>query len=198
MKKTVRILLAAGVLSTALLALTAPSATAEPRDASKYIGTKRCAMCHKKEETGNQYGVWQSLAHAKAYEILASAEAKAVAAELGIDDPQQSGKCLKCHSTAYNFTEELQTDQVAVEDGVSCESCHGPGADYRKKSIMEDREACIANGMVYPAREKSCTLCHNEESPTWKPDRYTTASGEKVGFDVDQAYEKIKHERPSK
>jgi hypothetical protein len=61
---------------------------------------------------------------------------------------------------------------------------------------MESREQSIAGGMVYPAKEKSCRLCHNDTSPTWDPNRYTLPSGEKTGFDVVQAYEKIKHERP--
>ena len=171
---------------------------AQKGDPSKLISLKKCAMCHKKDSTGNQLEKWQSMAHSKAYESLASPEAKAVAAKLGIDDPQSSGKCLKCHSTAYYFTEERQTEEVTLENGVSCQSCHGPGDDYKKKSVMEDLQASIAAGMVHPAKEKSCTLCHNEESPTWKPDRYTTASGEKTGFDVEQAYQKIKHENPSK
>ena len=167
-------------------------------DPAKLISVKKCAMCHKKEDKGNQYGKWQSLAHAKAYEMLAGEEAKAVAAKLGIDNPQTSGKCLKCHSTAYFFTETRQTEAILPDTGVSCQSCHGAGADYKKKSIMESREASIAGGMVYPAKEKSCTLCHNDTGPTWNPERYTTAEGEKTGFDVKQAYEKIKHERPAK
>ncbi|HEY5652959.1 MAG TPA: multiheme c-type cytochrome [Pontiella sp.] len=166
-------------------------------DPSKLVGIKKCAMCHKKDETGNQYAKWQTMGHSKAFDRLGTEEAKAVAAKLGIDDPQTSGKCLKCHSTAYFFTEEKQTEEVAVENGVACQSCHGPGADYKQKSVMVDRDAAIANGMVYPAKEKSCTKCHNDTSPTWKNDRYTLPSGEKVGFDVDQAYEKIKHERPT-
>jgi hypothetical protein len=170
---------------------------AQAGDPSKLIGTKKCAMCHKKDDKGNQYGKWQEGPHSKTIAVLGTDEAKAVGAKLGIDDPQTSGACLKCHSTAYFFTETVQTDAVAVEDGVSCESCHGPGADYRKKSIMESREESIANGMIYPAKEKSCTNCHNDTSPTWKPDRYTLADGTKVGFDVEQAYEKIKHERPA-
>lgn len=167
-------------------------------DPAKLISLKKCAMCHKKDDKGNQLAKWEAAAHSKAFETLGTEEAKAVGAKLGIDDPQSSGKCLKCHSTAYYFTEERQTEEVTLENGVSCQSCHGPGADYKKKSIMESHEESIANGMVYPAKEKSCTLCHNDTSPTWKPDRYTTASGAKTGFDVDQAYEKIKHERPAK
>ncbi|MCF7817241.1 MAG: cytochrome c family protein [Kiritimatiellales bacterium] len=186
------------IYSIGLTIVVASSAMGQAGDPAKLIGTKKCAMCHKKDETGNQFGKWQATAHAHAYELLATEEAKAVGAKLGIDNPQTSGKCLKCHSTAYWFTETKQTEAVAVEDGVSCESCHGPGADYKSKAIMENHTDAMAAGMVYPAKEKSCTLCHNDTGPTWKADRYTTASGEKTGFDVVQAYEKIKHDRPAK
>jgi hypothetical protein len=49
--------------------------------------------------------------------------------------------------------------------------------------------------MIYPATT-SCTQCHNEQSPTWKADRYTTKDGKKVGFDVEQAAAKIAHPNP--
>lgn len=166
--------------------------------ASKLVGTKKCAMCHKKEEAGNQYGKWQAMAHSKAYELLGTEEAKAVGAKLGIENPQTSGACLKCHSTAYYFTETKQTEAVAIEDGVSCESCHGPGEDYKKKTTMENHDEAIAAGLVYPAKEKSCTLCHNDTGPTWNPGRYTLPDGTQTGFDATQAYEKIKHDRPAK
>ena len=168
----------------------------QSEDPAKLIGTKKCAMCHKKDDTGNQYGKWQDAAHSKAYEVLATEEAKAVAAKLGLDDPQSSGACLKCHSTAYYFTEELQSEAVTLADGVSCESCHGPGEDYKKKTIMESREESIANGMIYPATDR-CVLCHNDQNPTWDPERYTLPDGTKTGFDLAQAYEKVKHERPA-
>jgi hypothetical protein len=152
-------------------------------------------MCHKKAEEGEQFAKWEASGHAKAFATLATPEAKEAAAKLGIDDPQKSGKCLSCHSTAYNFTETVQSTEIPVEEGVSCESCHGPGKNYKKKEVMKDRQQCIANGMIYPAKD-SCTLCHNEKSPTWKADRYTLKDGTKSGFDYDQAYEKIKHDRP--
>ncbi|HSR87321.1 MAG TPA: multiheme c-type cytochrome [Pontiella sp.] len=185
------------IFGIALSILSGAAVQGQTGDPAKLVSVKKCAMCHKKDDNGNQYAKWQSMGHSKAYERLATDEAKAVGAKLGIDDPQSSGACLKCHSTAYYFTEEIQTTEVSVENGVSCQSCHGPGADYKQKSVMENREEAIANGMVYPAKEKSCTLCHNDTSPTWKPDRYTLPDGTKTGFDVEQAYEKIKHERPA-
>ena len=170
-------------------------AVAADRDASLYAGNKSCAMCHKKAEKGDQLGKWQASAHAKAFELLGTPEAKVVGAKVGVADPQKSGKCLKCHSTAYNFTETAATEKVAVEEGVTCESCHGPGKNYKSKSVMEDHAKCLEGGLVFSAT-KSCELCHNDKSPTWKADRYTTKDGKKVGFDVEQATEKIKHPDP--
>jgi hypothetical protein len=164
-------------------------------DPANYVGSKACGICHKKDDTGNQLAKWQETRHAKAFEQLGTPEAKEAAAKLGIDDPQKSGKCLKCHSTAYNFTEAVATEKIKPEEGVSCESCHGPGKKYMAKSTMEDHAKAVAAGMVYPTTDR-CKLCHNEQSPTWKADRYTTKDGQKVGFDVEQAFEKIKHPDP--
>jgi hypothetical protein len=161
-----------------------------------YVGTKMCMMCHKKPENGDQAGKWQASGHAKSFEVLGSAEAKAVGAKVGVDDPQKSGKCLKCHATAYAGTEGVKSEKVAVADGVSCESCHGAGANYKAMAVMKDKAKAVAAGMVDPAT-KSCAQCHNEQSPTWKDDRYTTKDGKKVGFDVEQASEKIKHSNPN-
>src|SRR3989338_8554532 len=116
----------------------------------EFVGAAKCKMCHQKPDKGEQYKIWQESKHAKAFETLKTPEAKEQAAKLGIDDPSTSGKCLKCHSTAYNFTESKVTEAIAVEEGVSCESCHGAGKDYMKKSVMEDEAAAVAQGMVIP------------------------------------------------
>ena len=152
-------------------------------DAANVVGVKLCGVCHKKDETGNQLQKWQDSPHAKAYEKLGTPEAKEAGKKAGVDDPQKSPKCLKCHSTAYWFSEKIATDKVKVEEGVTCESCHGPGKDYKAKSTMENRDKAIAAGLVYPAT-KSCTQCHNQESPTFK------------GFDEAKYAEKIAHPNP--
>jgi hypothetical protein len=152
-------------------------------DPANLVGTKMCGICHKKEDTGNQLGNWEKSPHAKAFATLGTPEAKEAAKKLGIDDPQKSGKCLKCHSTAYWFSEKIATEKIKPEEGVTCESCHGAGKDYKSKSVMENREKSIAAGMVYPAT-KSCTQCHNAESPTFK------------GFDEAKYAEKVAHPNP--
>ena len=182
-------------VTLAAMVLVAFTCTAADRDAANYVGVKTCGICHKSEDNGNALAKWQASPHAKAFELLGTAEAKAAGAKLGVDDPQKSGKCLRCHSTAYNFTESVATEKIKPEDGVTCESCHGPGKKYMAKSTMEDRAKAIEGGLVYPA-SKSCEMCHNDQNPTWKPDRYTTKDGKKVGFDYEQAFAQIAHPDP--
>ena len=68
----------------------------------KYMGVIKCKICHVNVKLGGtEYQVWEKSAHAKAYQTLASEKAKAKAKERGIDDPQKSEKCYKCHVTGY-------------------------------------------------------------------------------------------------
>jgi hypothetical protein len=175
----------AGTVAAMFLIVVNPSVRAEDRDPANYVGPKMCGICHKKDETGNQLAKWEASPHAKAFETLGTAKAKEIAKAKGIDDPQKSGECLQCHSTAYNWTTEKKTEKIKVEEGVTCESCHGPGKKYMGKTTMEDQAKAIAAGLVHPAT-KSCKLCHNEKSPTFKP------------FDEKTYVEKIAHPNPAK
>ncbi len=158
--------------------------TAEP----EFIGVDRCKTCHRKEEDGEQFGIWEKSAHAKAYATLATDEAKAIAAKKGISNPQESGECLKCHVTAYGVPAERLGAKYTIEAGVGCESCHGAGGDYYKKSTMEAISAGEIDGatvgLVVPTKE-TCTTCHNEKSPTFKP------------FNYEERLAKIAHPIPS-
>lgn len=183
------------VLFAIFAVLSVGSSISRDRDPALYVGVRHCRLCHSKDSTGDQYGKWLKGPHAKTVEILGSDEAKAVGKKVGVANPQSSPKCLKCHSTAYHWTEEVKTEKIEVKEGIVCESCHGPGKNYKSKKVMQNRELCIKGGMTYPAM-KSCVLCHNDESPTWDPERYTTKDGKKVGFDPELAYEKIKHANP--
>lgn len=223
-----RYLIAVACVSFATKAAAAEVNPAAERDPAKYIGVSTCSLCHNVRPVGDQYTKWQAGPHARAFDILGTSEARAVAATLGISNPQASGKCLKCHSTTYNWTEQIQTTTIKPEEGVVCESCHGPARGYVPKTnqdltltkplnptslaevfnpfarpdktcltiiTMEDRQKAIRAGLVFPAF-KSCERCHNPESPTWKPDRYTNKDGKKVGFDPRQNFLKIAHPHP--
>ena len=150
---------------------------------AEYIGAAKCKMCHNKPETGTQYDKWKASKHANAYAVLATPEAKKIATEKGIADPQKDQKCLKCHSTAAAHA-DLNLSGV-VEEGVSCESCHGPGSLYKSMAVMKSKEQSVAKGLIIPD-EKVCKTCHNAESPTFK------------GFDFAAATKTIAHPNPAK
>jgi len=100
-----------------------------------YISAAKCKMCHKVS-----YASWEASAHAKAFDKLKPEEAA---------DPE----CLKCHATGNK----------AELPGVQCESCHGPGSDYKSMKVMKDHDASVAAGMIVPT-EATCKGCH-ENAP---------------------------------
>ena len=142
---------------------------------SRFIGAAKCKSCHGKEETGDQYGKWQSEAHSKAYEVLGTARAKEVGAAKGIADPQKSEECLRCHVTAHGAPAEAIQKGFDPKLGVQCESCHGPGerhllARFREaKSAGEGYPDIPAGEIVSATPVATCQGCHNPESPTYKP-----------------------------
>jgi hypothetical protein len=163
-----------------------------------YVGTAKCRSCHKKELIGDQYGEWQKGPHAKAFATLKGAEAVKLAKEKGLETPpHESPECLECHVTAHGVEKARLRYPVKATDGVGCESCHGPGNDYRKKKVMSDEKKSIAAGMWQPEDdEKICTSCHNDRSPSWDPGKYKLANGTSVGFDFEQAKKEIAHPIP--
>jgi hypothetical protein len=149
-----------------------------------YVGVSKCGLCHKAEARGNQLAQWEQTAHARAYDVLAGDAAKEAAKKVGIEgEPQKSPECLKCHVTAYGVDKKLLGPKHKPEDGVGCESCHGPGEDYMKMSVMKDRERAIAAGLLIPD-EETCLKCHNDESPTYKK------------FVFKEMYAKVAHPKP--
>lgn len=110
--------------------LAAVVASAEPT----YIGAEKCKMCHKL-----QYESWSTTKHAKATEDAKAAK-----------DRKFEAACLTCHAT--NKDEALA--------GVQCEACHGAGSEYKKLSIMKDKEKAVAAGLILPTQE-TCNGCHD-------------------------------------
>jgi hypothetical protein len=142
---------------------------------NKYIGAEKCKSCHGAAESGDQYSHWKEMDHAKAYEALASEEAKKIAAEKGIADPQKSDDCVKCHVTAFGVPEAEIKKGFDRAQGVQCETCHGPGEKHMKARFAEAAKGAAQGYVEIPADEiivapaqDKCLECHNAESPTFK------------------------------
>ena len=175
-----------------LLPMLTPTGPASPPAGGRYIGAAMCKNCHNGADKGNAFDHWSQTPHAKAYENLASDKAKEVGKKLGIEDPQKSEKCLKCHVTAYGVDKKEIKASFKPENGVQCESCHGPGEDHQKKRFAEAMKQGEAPSPMAPDEIKvgrsldTCGKCHNEESPTYKP------------FCLKERMEKIEHLDPRK
>jgi len=164
------------VLGSAAGALAAP----------ELVGAAKCAPCHK-AKTGDQWQIWSDSRHAQAFATLGSDQAKAIALEQGLGDPQQAAVCLKCHTTQAFLGSEVVVNakgKYADTEGVGCESCHGPGSDYKSKQVMTDPEAAVAAGLIMDKSVAACTRCHNDQSPTFQ------------GFDFEESWAQIAHPVP--
>jgi YVTN family beta-propeller protein len=144
----------------------------------KHAGVQACANCHNGPGMGYQYSRWRLGPHARAYAALSTPQAVTIAKEAGVDDPQHSDACLRCHTTGRlgGSSGFLATHSDA--DGVGCEACHGPGSEYVAEAIMLDPSAALAAGLR-PVSAKTCEPCHED------------AHG--PPFDLEAALERIAH-----
>ena len=171
-----------------LLTLIVGINSAQEKGKFQYVGANQCKMCHNSAAKGAQFKKWSEASHAKAYTTLASAEAKKIAQEKGIADPQKSDACLKCHVTGHGQPANMLGPKYKIEEGVGCESCHGPGSEYKTMKVMKDitakKVAAETVGLLKPTKEV-CITCHNSESPTYKE------------FNYAEFWKKIDHSRPN-
>jgi len=164
-----------------------------------YVGAGKCMVCHKKELMGNQFATWKRGPHYQAYSTLQSESSIAIAKERGlVVAPSEASECLICHVTLQSVPPERMAYPVELKNGVECESCHGPGKDYRKKTIMSDVKDARKNGLWDAGGDEGiCLACHNSQSPTFDPKRYTLPDGSTAGFAFEEAKEKISHPIPA-
>jgi hypothetical protein len=149
-----------------------------------YVGVKACTMCHKTEKQGQQLAIWEKSKHAGAYTTLTTPRADEVAKAKGLAKPAaESPECLECHVVKGG------PDAADIKQGVQCESCHGPGADYKAMSVMKVRDSAVKGGLrVFADKaeiEAMCKTCHNDKSPTAK------------SFNFEERWEKIAHKKPA-
>jgi nitrate/TMAO reductase-like tetraheme cytochrome c subunit len=140
----------------------APAANVE---GATYVSNAKCKMCHLTE-----YKSWQSTPHAKALDMLKSADAAKVtemSTRLGVKltaPAAESPECLQCHVTGHGLAggyPGADSTKTAALSGVTCESCHGPGSKH--VAAAKEVKKTFINGKV---SESYCRSCH---TPTMSP-----------------------------
>lgn len=184
-KNVLQVLIALVFMVTFMLTFIAAN---KPAADFKYIGVDKCAaMCHKGDSKGRQLEIWKDSKHANAFKTLQTSGADAIAKEKGFDTPAaETPECVKCHTLGKAFTGLQFEDSFDKTQGVQCETCHGAGSEYKKLTIMKDRNLAIQNGLTVHENDKDtfCRTCHNPESPTFKE------------FNLDEYWSKIQHPKP--
>ena len=145
-----------------------------------YVGAQKCKTCHRSEQRGKQYPLWEESRHAKSFEVLFTDSALEEAKKQKLEKlPSESPECLKCHGPLFEKAPEI------MAEGVTCEICHGPGSAYKKISVMKNKDEATKNGLTFydsvEAIKTKCQTCHQSET-----------------FDFDSSWEKIKHPIPGK
>ena len=157
-------------------------------DGHQYVGVDKCAgVCHKGDAKGNQLGIWQGTKHSQAFKNLQTPDADKIAKDKGFSTPAaETPQCIKCHVLGQDIDPTQLADSFDKTMGVQCETCHGPGSDYKTLSIMKDKDKAIANGLIIHTEGAAfCQTCHNSDSPTFK------------SFDYDSYWAQIKHTDPN-
>lgn len=141
-------------------------------DPAKVKGPDACGECHE-----SSIKVWKQTPHATTFkELPRRKSAKEIAKKMGFKRIKAGSECLTCH-----FTSGVRKGKVKPIAGITCESCHGAGADWIKghgdyggKKVTRENEdpahkkkrlaKAEAAGMIRPARLYSvaanCYGCH--------------------------------------
>ena len=165
---------AAGAPATPPAGATAPPAAGPPPEKGFYLGPTACgsSSCHGSVEPRktlgvrqDEYFIWQKKdLHARADGVLYNDRSRVIARRLHIGDAGRSQLCLTCH--ALSVPARLQRGPLELEDGISCESCHGAASGWFEGHRSESwtHQQSVAAGMTdlrdVQVRANVCLSCH--------------------------------------
>jgi len=140
----------------------------------KYTGAGGCAAssCHGSVQPKattrifqNEYTIWVGDdKHANAYTVLSNPVSVRMGEILKVGAPEHAAKCLACH--ALDVTPEQRTQKFGMDDGVSCENCHGPSSGWLGPHTQANwpHEKSVKLGMYDTrnmiCRSAKCASCH--------------------------------------
>ncbi len=102
-------------------------------EATTFVGRQVCVSCHDADRAAHVCTAEGGTGHAKSYRALLRPEAASIAYVTGTGTPpRESQLCLGCHATAAEEGPRWWDPTFRIEDGVQCETCHGPGSDHAR------------------------------------------------------------------
>lgn len=151
-----------------------------------YVGVSGCMGegCHNDEKPavhsgkmiGDEYTIWfDHDPHHGAFDTLYDDPSVDIAEKLNIEDAGESERCISCHATSV--PEPQRGERFDIEQGVGCETCHGPSEKYLEPHATEgwtaeQRGKSGAAGLLkdfglidttaLAGRANMCVSCHLE------------------------------------
>ena len=140
-----------------------------------YLGPTSCgsSSCHggvtPRKTLGirqDEYFIWQKRdLHAQAYGVLFNDRSQTIARRMKLGKaPGDSQACLGCH--ALSVPARQRRGPLELEDGISCESCHGAASGWLEGHRSESwtHQQSVAAGMTdlrdIGTRARVCLDCH--------------------------------------
>ncbi len=143
---------------------------ATPLQPDKFIGAASCqsSSCHGGAgEKRHQFLTWvQEDFHYRAYPVLVNARSAQMAQTLGLTSAQTSARCTVCHSPFQSIAPARLTTTAQVDEGVSCENCHGAAGPWLRGHTRKDWSYAtrVGAGMRdlrnFYVRANTCVACH--------------------------------------
>ena len=135
----------------------------KPKDTT-CVGTSATSKCIWQ----NEFSIWAAQdKHARAYSVLSNPVSLRMGKMLQppIEQPNKSEKCLACH--ALYVPENVRATTFKLDDGVSCENCHGPAAGWLGYHTTKDwqYDTAVNKLGMYDTRDlvkrtEQCLTCH--------------------------------------
>jgi hypothetical protein len=137
----------------------------------KFLGAPSCSSssCHGGAGANkDQFLVWSKYDyhHTRPYATLETARAEHIAEALKLGEPTRNPACTACHAPLQTVPVVRLSQGLRIADGVSCESCHGPGEQWLRGHTRHDWSHAdrVRDGMrdlrnLY-VRANTCVACH--------------------------------------
>jgi hypothetical protein len=160
-----------------------------------FVGARGCnaSNCHGYDterkyspETriyGNEYTTWRgSDKHRDAAKVLQDTRGKRMAAILNISDATKDKRCAVCHVVGSPEDQRM--------DGVSCEACHGPAAQWRDSHrAANSHKDSVSKGMTDTKNPleltKLCMSCHVGSGDRIVDHEMIAAGHPDLAFEID-------------
>jgi hypothetical protein len=150
------------------------AATPGPVELAKFTGVASCqsSSCHGGGAGWDQCNTWATVDfHVRAFAILLTPRSREITEGLHTGSAPSNDRCTVCHSPFAELPPERLLPAAHGDEGVSCESCHGPASGWLRSHTRKDYSYAqrVASGMndlrsAY-GRANTCVACHEYLSP---------------------------------